>query len=117
MAKFSRDYTKQAKFGMVLSIGSMLGVVALIVLLGRNMSWSDMSIGYGNKLYGTAVYLAGLATLAVAVAGFWLGMTSWGEKRNESQRSASVGFFIGAIAICLTIILLAFFMLRSQVLG
>jgi uncharacterized membrane protein len=115
VAKFSKDYTRQAKWGMALSIVSTLGVLALIILLGRNLSGPD--IVYGNKLYPTLVYLAGMATLAFATAGFWLGMQSWGEVRNEKQRCSTIGFFVGAIAICLTIIMLAFFFFRSQVVG
>jgi len=115
VAKFSRDYTRQAKFSMVLSIISVLGALALIILLGRNLTWPD--VVYGNKLYPAMVYLAGMGTLVFAVAGFWLGMTSWGEARNERPRYSTIGFFVAALTICLTISMLAFFWSRAQVVG
>lgn len=89
----------------------------MLVLLGRNFTASDVAITYGNKSYGLAVYLAGMATLVCAVAGFWLGMGSWGEQRNERQRCSSIAFFVGAITVCLAIIMLAFFHFRSQLVG
>ena len=117
MARFSKDFTRQAKYGMILSIVSTLGAAILLVLIGRNLTLADWSIIYGNKTYGMVVYLVGMGTLATAIAGFWLSLGSWGEQRNERQRWSSIGFFVGAIAISLTAIMLVFFSFRAQLVG
>ena len=115
MAKFSlRRYDTQARVSVIVSLASIVSLMALVLLLYRNLAWSERAIFYGNPAYKLAVYGAGFVTLLMAASGFGFGLNSAGQRRNDKPQSSWTGFFIGAAVLCLTVVLLFIFRTRSE---
>ena len=115
MAKFSlRRYDTQARVSVIVSLASVVSLIAMVVMLIRNFVWSELVIFYGNPVYKMIVYGAAFATLVMSAFGFGFGFNSAGQRRNDKPRLSWIGFFIGAVAMCLTIVLLFLFRSRSE---
>ena len=64
--------------------------------------------GFATGSY-VGVWLEGRLALGLSVLGFGFGISSAGERRNQKNHLSWAGFFVGAFAICATLILLATF--------
>ncbi len=111
VAKFSlRKVETQATASAVLSLSSLFFLLGLAVLVFRHFDWQSKSIFYKEgTLRVVALGLCGLFSLGLSVLGFGFGISSAGERRNQRNNLSWGGFFVGAFAICLTLVLLAFF--------
>lgn len=106
MAKGSlRRYDTQAKISLYAAMGGFLGMIALSVMLLRNLNWETKLIVYGSKLYMPLVLMLTAGTLLLAGTAAAMGANSAGQRRNEKSRLSWTAFFIGAVTIALTIIL------------
>ncbi len=115
MAKFSlRRYDTQARVSVIVSLASIVSLMALVVLLCRNLAWSERVIFYGNPAARLVVYGAAFMTMVLAASGFGLGLNSAGQRRNDKPQLSWTGFFIGAAILCLTVVLLFIFRTRSE---
>ncbi len=111
VAKFSlRKVETQATASAVLSLSSLFFLLGLAVLVFRHFDLETKSIFYKEgTLRVIALGLCGLFSLGLSVLGFGFGISSAGERRNQRSHLSWGGFFVGAIAICLTLVLLALF--------
>jgi len=118
VAKFSlRRYDTQARAGVIVSLASIVSLLAMLVLLLRNFGWSEGVIFYGNPAYKLMIYGAAFVTILLAAFGFGFGINSAGQRRNDKPHLSWIGFFIGATVLCLTIVLLVIFRVRSEFIG
>ncbi len=118
MAKFSlRKYETQAQVSMVLALASVIPLVGLIGVILRamikNHGWSEKVIYYGGPTKA-AVYGGTAMALLLAGVAFGLGVNSAGQRRNDRQRASWVGFFVSAVVLALTVVLIALFMMRGE---
>ena len=113
MAKLSlRRYEDQARISVYLSIAALVFVAALAVLILQHLVVKEKVIPYNPKsLRMPLVYAFGLTALGLGAAGFGLGLNSAGQRRNDKPTHSWIGFFLGAGAITLSLILL--FLFRS----
>lgn len=105
-----RNSQVQARTALVCSIASAVFVLVLAALVLENYNPVESTIAYSPK---TLRYPAILATTGLsgflAAVGFGFGVSSLGHKRNHRQRESLIGFLLGALVICLAIILFALF--------
>lgn len=114
MAKFSlRRYEDQARISLAAALASMVTFVALVGLVLRRLSWTELTVFYGQPTR-TAVLLATAFTGLLAVIGFGLGINSVGQRRNERQNLSWMGFFISSAVLVLTVVVFAFFTFRGE---
>jgi hypothetical protein len=111
-----RRYDTQARVGLWLSLLAVLTLAVMIVGIFQHFSTATMTIYYGQtrKL---GVLGLGMVTILLAGAGFGLGLNSAGQRRNDKAKLSWLGFFLGAAVMCLTVILLFFFLKQGQQLG
>lgn len=111
----------QARFSVVASAVAALSLLvqtALVVSLDKGFEYFirdgwNMTVMYGStRRY--AVLGATAMTLMLALAGFGLGLTSAGHRRNDKPRLSWIGFFLGAGVLCLATVVFAFFWLRGE---
>ena len=124
MAKFSlRRYDNQALVSIVISLASLVALLGLAFIAFQNTvfpegasSWKeylnfDIPHGKNRKMAvagGTAM------TLLLAAVGFGMGLNSAGQRRNDKQKWSWIGFFMGAVVLCLTIIVFLIFRERGE---
>ncbi len=114
MAKLSlRRYDVQAVVSVYISILAILPLIALAFFIAQQLDFSQWVFYYG-KLRKLAILGSGLAALGLAAIGFGLGLNSAGQRRNDKPMMSWLGFFISAIVICLTLVLLYFFRERGE---
>lgn len=112
MPNFSlRRYDTQARFGLLLSLASVVSLMGLAFIVLQNLQ--NMVIYYGNTRRA-AIYGMGMITLMMAVAGFGFGLNSAGQRRNDKPMLSWISFFIGAVVLCLTVVLLFFFYRQGE---
>ena len=117
MANFSlRRYDTQARFGLLLSLLAALCMAVMAVGIFQHFNRSDWTPYYGQtrKL---GVLASGMLSLLLAACGFGLGLNSAGQRRNDKPTLSWLGFFLGAGVLCLTVILLIFFLKQGQPMG
>jgi hypothetical protein len=118
VAKFSlRRFENQALVSLVLSLLSVLTFAGLAGVLAfflrRGLDAKDLVFLYGPR-GKMAVLLAAAATLFLSAAGFGFGLNSAGQRRNDKQRLSWIGFFVGALILAFTLVLVFFFMQRGE---
>ncbi|MGB9624401.1 MAG: hypothetical protein ACPMAQ_06015 [Phycisphaerae bacterium] len=105
-----RRYDVQARVSVVLSAAALVCVAGLAVLVFQHLVIREKVIPYNPKsLRMPLVYVSGLLALGLGIAGFGLGLNSAGQRRNDKPVHSWIGFFLGAGAITLSIILLFLF--------
>ncbi|MBN1491049.1 MAG: hypothetical protein JXA69_14135 [Phycisphaerae bacterium] len=116
MAKFSlRRYDVQATVSVALSAAAFFFILAMAAMIVTKLNLEMKVISYGKEgLRMPAIYLSGLAAFTLGVAGFGFGMNSAGQRRNDKPRRSWIGFFLGAGAITLSLILLALFRMWGE---
>lgn len=115
MARLSlRRYDHQAILSVIISAFSILPMIGLVILMIRNMDWNEHIIYYGSLAYRLAVLGDVAFTLMMATIGLGLGLNSVGQRRNDRQQLSWIGFFLGALVICLTLVLFFLFWTRSE---
>jgi hypothetical protein len=95
---------------------SCLGLVALAVLVFRHVDTKEWTITYG-KTRGQMVVGATGVTVLLALIGLGLGISSAGQRRNDRPMLSWIGFFVGAMVICLAFILWFLFRARGDLWG
>jgi len=116
VAKLSlRRPDTQATASMVLSLSALFFSVGLVVILFPRFDTDNNIIWYKS---GGPRHMAVLGCTAISlllgVLGFGFGLNSAGARRNERNSQSWLGFFAGAAAITLTVILFAAFYLLKQ---
>jgi uncharacterized integral membrane protein len=105
-----RDSQVQARVGLIFAATALVFVLLLAVIVLQNFNVVEKTIAYNPK---TLRYPAILGTTALSgffgVLGFGFGISSLGHKRNARQRESWVGFLLGAVSICLTLVLFVTF--------
>lgn len=110
--KFSlRRFDTQARVGLALAIMAACGLAVLVFGVFQHRDGWTPYYGPTRRL---AVLGLGMVTLLLAAGGFGLGFNSAGQRRNDKPRLSWLGFFLGATVMCLTLILLCYFILRGQ---
>ncbi len=123
MAKFSLSrYDTQARVSVLVSAVSCIFLAMLTVFV--------FSIDKGLKLLDKSQYIVtyghtrrllvlgcGGAAILLAVIGFGMGLNSAGQRRNDKPTLSWLGFFLGAMVLCLAAILLFFFQTRGEPIG
>ncbi len=118
MAKFSlRRYEDQAKASLVFGIVGCLSLLAQILLVFRHVDTNTWSVMYGNMNRKYLILLATAVSLFLGAIALGLGFNSAGQRRNEKTKLSWLGFFLGAGAVCLAIIVACFFQFRSEYMG
>lgn len=118
MAKFSlRRSDSQAQASLVLSLISLLPLAAMVVFMAqflkRGLNVQEVVFYYGPR--GRAVTLiCALSTMMLSAAGFGLGLSSAGQRRNDKQRLSWIGFFTGALVLAITFVLVFCLMKRGE---
>lgn len=109
-----RRYDVQAKYAVILSLGSVPPMLVGATLAIRNYDPTLGQIVHSSKGLFLPVFLACLALslLAGSIASA-LGINSAGQRRNERPTWSWTGFFVGSIVVASNLILLiAYWMLR-----
>lgn len=111
VAKFSlRRYDVQAKLSVYVSAAScvfLVGLAVLVVVWNWGEFMHERTITYSSKtLRAPLVYLFGLISFGLGIAGFGLGASSAGQRRNDKPTYSWIGFFLGAVTITASIVLL-----------
>jgi hypothetical protein len=114
VAKFSlRRYEDQAWFSVLLSSVSIPPFIAMAGFILKNMDWQEKMLYYGSR--GRAgILLCAVLALMLSSIGFGFGLNSAGQRRNEKQRLSWIGFFLGALVLTLTLVVLAGFYWRGE---
>ncbi|GMU23085.1 MAG: hypothetical protein AMXMBFR13_31680 [Phycisphaerae bacterium] len=120
MPNFSlRRYDTQARFGMIVSLlsaGTLLVLAGLIFSADKRFQYfdaSELTVHYGPTRR-IAVLAAGGLTALLAALGFGFGLNSAGQRRNDKPLLSWIGFFVGAGVLCLSLVLLYFFIKRGE---
>ena len=111
-----RRYDVQAKYALVLSLGSVLPLIGAATLALRNYDHNLGQIVYGSKGVFLPLFLAclGLSLLPGAV-GSVLGLSSAGQRRNDKPAWAWIGFLVGSSVVTANLILMiAYWMLKLK---
>ena len=124
MAKFSlRRYDNQALVSVVISLASLVALLGLAFIVFRYTVFPEGASSWKEYLNFDILYgknrkmaiMAGTAmTLLLAAIGFGMGLNSAGQRRNDRQKSSWIGFFMGAVVLCLTIIVFLIFRERGE---
>ncbi len=112
-----RRYDVQAKYSVILSVLAILPLLAAVAACFRNYVSEIGAIQYGKGSPFMLIVLAciGLAGLLSGL-GLLLGFNSAEQRRNDANAKSWLGFFIGTLGVCLTIIVFAgFYFLRLQI--
>ena len=107
-----RRYDTQARFGLLLSL---LAAACMGVMIAGiwHFSFGDWTPVYGPTRK-VGVLASGLVAILLAAGGFGLGLNSAGQRRNDKPNLSWLSFFLGAAVLCLTAILLFFFLTQGQ---
>ncbi|MCH7872430.1 MAG: hypothetical protein IID33_12090 [Planctomycetes bacterium] len=102
-----RRFDVQAKYALVLSLGSVLPLVVAATLAVRNYDHTLGQIVHGSEGLFLPVFLTclGLSLLAGAI-GSVLGLHSAGRRRNERPAWSWIGFLVGSTVVASNLILL-----------
>ena len=111
-----RRFDVQARVACVLALVSVLPCAAAVVLLMRNYHHELGQIVYSAESSFVLVFFGcTLVSLVPASIGFFLGLSSAGQRRNDKPKRSWIGFFLGGLVTTFNLILLlAFLMLRFQ---
>jgi len=110
-----RRYDVQAKWSVILSTASVVVLLVVVVILGRNYQPGIRRILFGNPVYQMMVMGGSAMTMLLSGLGLILGLSSAGQRRNERQKQSWAGFFLGTAVLSLAIIFLAaFWLLKMQ---
>jgi len=105
-----RDSELQARLGLIFSVVGVVFSLLLAIIVLEHFSPAQKTIAYSPKsLRQIGIQGGTAATGFVGVVAFWLGVMSLGHKRNARQRESWIGLLLGALSICLAIVLFAMF--------
>ncbi len=115
MARASfRRFDVQAKWSLLCSLAAIPPLLAVAFLEYQRFDAEMTMIPYRSAGPRHLAILAGIAAAGLlSLIGIALGLNSAGQRRNDKQKQSWLGFFVGAAALSLTIILFAAF----QILG
>ncbi len=111
-----RRFDVQARYAAMMSIASVIPLMAAIYLIWRNYNHQLGQIVYGAKGTYIVMLLACVGASSLpGLIGFVLGWSSSGQRRNDQPTKSWIGFILGAGVLTANfIILLAFWMLRLK---
>lgn len=105
-----RRFDVQARYSVIASVGSIVPLAAATFAILSRYNPELQAIQFGKTSMFKPAFLACIALACLlAVAGAGLGINSAGQRRNTEQRKSWIGFFIGAAALSLSIIVFAAF--------
>lgn len=105
-----RDSQLQARLGLIFSIAGVVFSVLLAIIVLEHFSPAEKTIAYSAKSGRKIAIQAGTAaTVFAGVLAFGFGVSSLGHRRNDRQRESWIGLLLGALSICLAIVLYAMF--------
>ena len=108
----------QAKASVVASGVSLVLALGLIPMVFRHFQPDSLMIYYNRaSLRMPMIVACGGVAIMCGMFGFYLGFVSAGHRRNDRPGLSWAGFFIGAAAICATLILLAIFWFWKENVG
>ncbi len=109
-----RRFDVQAKYALVLSLGSVLPLVVAATLAIRNYDHNLGQIVHGSEGLFLPVFLTCLGlSLLVGAIGSALGLNSAGQRRNERPAWSWIGFLVGSTVVASNLILLiAYWMIK-----
>ena len=114
MAKFSlRKAEDQAKVSAIFSGASVFPLLAMAGAIVLKFNWFEKTIFYGPKVK-IGVLLCTLLALGLSAVGFYFGLTSAGQRRNDKQQLSWAGFFLGALVLSLTMVMFIVFRMRGE---
>lgn len=114
MGSFSlRRFDVQARVSLVLALASVITFIGLVLVVLRRFDPKELVVYYGGPTK-TAIYLGTAVTLLLAAIGSGMGLNSVGQRRNDKQTWSWIGFFVGAVIICLTLVVFFFFRQRGE---
>ncbi len=111
-----RRFDVQATYACALALSAVLPCLAAAALIARNYRHDLGQILYGSRGWFLLALAACLGSSAVlSTAGFVLGWSSAGQRRNDRSGRSWLGFFLGGAILTMNIILaLAFYMLKLE---
>ena len=108
-----RRFDVQATYASVLSILSVLPLLAAAYLAWRNYDGTVGQIIYRSAAYMPVLVGCILISMLAGALGCLFGFSSAGQRRNDKPARSWVGFFVGGGVLTFDVILLlAFLMLR-----
>ena len=104
-------FENQAKLSVILAVVGGVGVLAAMVLLGRNFTnLQTFWVAYNPRTMWLPMLAAFLfLALSAGGAGFFIGLNSAGQRRNTRSRLAWIGFFASAGVLMLAVCAAIFF--------
>lgn len=111
-----RRFDVQANYALGLALGSVVPLLGAISLAIKNYNPDVGQIIYGSKgSFVIAYFGCVLASALSAGVGFFFGLNSAGQRRNDKPARSWAGFFLGGSVLTADIILtLAFLILRFK---
>jgi hypothetical protein len=114
VAKFSlRRVENQAQASVIVSLLSVLPWAAATFWILKKFDYAEKMLYYGQG-GRTGLLVCVTAALLLSAVGFGLGLSSAGQRRNDKQQWSWIGFFTGAIMLTLTIVVIAVFIVRGE---
>lgn len=118
MAFDLKSYENQAKLSVFLGFFSLAAAIGVVAMLGRNFSAEHFYVTYSSSglwfpMLGAGM---GLGLLAGAV-GFFVGLNSAGQRRNNRSSLSWQGFFLNAGVITILMSAAIFFFFTRNNIG
>ena len=103
-----RRYDVQARYSLIASLASVMPLAAAAFAILKRYDPDLQAIQFGKTSMFKPAFLVCIALACLlAVVGAALGLNSAGQRRNNEQRKSWTGFFVGAAALSLSIIVFA----------
>lgn len=109
-----KTHEEKSKFGAVAAGVGFAGALFGVGLLARNFQADNFVTPFRNVMYAALLGGAFLIGLAGGVTGFFIGVGTAGQKRNEAKRLSWIGLFGGAIATAIALCGLILFYFTKQ---
>ncbi len=117
MARKKISYESLSRLSVILACVGLVAVLVTLGLLLRNADLEARYVYYNPKGMFLPALGAGLfVSLATAAAGFFIGLSTAGQRRNQATGLSWAGFFLSAAVITLTMsAVVVFYFTRSPV--
>lgn len=118
MALNLHKYENQARLSVAMAVVGLVGCVGAVALLVRNFNPADRFVYYGaSSMYLPLLGVMLLVSLGGGAIGFFVGISSAGQRRNKAANVAWAGFFLSAAVITLALCAGIFFYFTRNAVG